>query len=282
MMPHSSTNTPKPIIHFAHANGIVAKTYQTLFDNLADDFDIVYIPTLGNHPDYPVDNHWQKITAQIISNIEQTLAQSGQTQVIGMGHSLGALCTLQAAYQRPELFSQIVLFDPPLIAGFSSFVLHLSKLFARIKDTRFVDKITPAGLSSKRRDVWQNREHARKALGSKPFYQVFDPRCFDDYLQYGLSTRADGKVTLTIPKSVEVAVFRNNPSLYWLKPNHPPLMPAKILYGADSAFTKRGFPQIIKQRMGINYEITAGGHMFPLQYPDAIAARVKAIIQENR
>ena len=87
----------KPLIHFAHANGIPSRTYQYLFDLLSDEFDIVYIPALGIDPRYPVDNHWQKLTQQVIDSIQAHLSARGQTKVIGLGHSLGALCTLQAS-----------------------------------------------------------------------------------------------------------------------------------------------------------------------------------------
>ena len=87
----------KPLIHFAHANGIPSLSYQSLFDLLSDEFDIVYIPALGIDPRYPVDNHWQKLTQQVIDSIQAHLSARGQTKVIGLGHSLGALCTLQAS-----------------------------------------------------------------------------------------------------------------------------------------------------------------------------------------
>ena len=60
----------KPLIHFAHANGIPSRSYQYLFDLLSDEFDIVYIPALGIDPRYPVDNHWQKLTQQVIDSIQ--------------------------------------------------------------------------------------------------------------------------------------------------------------------------------------------------------------------
>lgn len=267
----------KPLIHFAHANGIPSKCYQVLFDALSDEFEICYLPELGTNPKYPVDNHWQSLTKQVIDSIEENLAKHGQKQLIGLGHSLGALCTLQAGYRKPELFSQIITLDPPLIHGKLSLVLHLAKM----SNQKLVDKITPAGISKHRRDTWDNREQAHQLLRQKAFYKNFHDQCFDDYIQHGLKDTPDGKVTLTIPKDVEVAVFRNNPSYFWLKPNHPPKVPAKQIIGKDSLFIKRGFPQIVKQRMGIDFELHDGGHMFPLEHPNEVAKRIKAIIHQQ-
>lgn len=158
----------KPLIHFAHANGIPSRSYQYLFDLLSDEFDIVYIPALGIDPRYPVDNHWQKLTQQVIDSIQAHLSARGQTKVIGLGHSLGALCTLQASYQAPELFSQVIALDPPLIHGYYSMALHWAKRFS----PRLVDRLTPAGLSSHRRDIWSSREVAYEHLRHKAFLSL--------------------------------------------------------------------------------------------------------------
>lgn len=264
----------KPLIHFAHANGIPSKVYQSLFERLQDDFDICYVEQLGTDLHYPVDNGWKNLTQQVIDNIRHELKQRGQNKVIGLGHSLGSLCTLQAAYREPQLFSQVICLDPPLIQGKDSLVLHWAKSFSPTT----LDNLTPARLSARRRDVWDSREQAYESLRHKGFYAKFDERCFADYIRYGLTDLPDGKVTLTIPKAIEVAVFRSNPSLYWLTPNHPPAVPTHIIVGQDSRFMQRGYPDIIKKRMGIEYEGHQGGHMFVLEYPESTIERVKALI----
>ena len=44
----------KPIIHFAHANGVPSQVYQKLFDALKDDYDIIYVPLIGPDKRYPL------------------------------------------------------------------------------------------------------------------------------------------------------------------------------------------------------------------------------------
>lgn len=267
--------TTKPLIHFAHANGIPSQTYRYLFEQLSDEFDIVYVDKLGTHPDYPVDNHWQSLTQQVIDNIQKNLEERGQQQVIGLGHSLGALCTLQASYRQPELFSQVICLDPPLMHGYYSMALH----WAKRNTPKLVDRLTPARLSLGRRDKWENRQQAHDNLRPKAFYQNFTERCFADFLQYGLTETDDNQVTLTIPKKVEVEIFRTNPSLFWLKPNYPPNVPIIQIVGKDSLFYRRGFVNLVKERMGIDYQLHEGGHMFPLEYPDSVVAHIKTRIK---
>jgi len=279
----ASTITGKPVLHFAHANGMPSAVYAPLFAKLEPFFTIEYIERLGTHPNYPVDNHWQRLTQQVIDSITQAHAKHGVTQVVALGHSLGALCTLQALYKAPESVAQALLLDPPWIYGKTSFLWHVAKVTDKLPmmNHRFMDKLSPAGVSKHRRDVWASREEAYDKLRHKRFFKDFDERSFQGYIEHGLDERVDGRVTLAIPKEVEVAVFRTNPSWYWLKPNEAPKPPVTLIIGEESLFLKRQFPQQINQRLGIHFETHAGGHMFPLEHPDAVGDRVLSIIAKQ-
>jgi pimeloyl-ACP methyl ester carboxylesterase len=278
-----SKKTQKPVIHFAHANGMPSVVYQPFFANIAEFFTIEYIAILGDNPDYPVDNHWRSLTQQIIDSVARTCEQHGVAQVVALGHSLGGMCTIQALYRAPQYFSQAVLLDPPWIYGKISLLWHLAKTTDRLPlmNHRLMDKLSPAGVSKHRRDVWDSRQQAYDKLRHKGFFKKFDERSFQGYIEHGLHQRADGKVTLAIPKSSEVAVFRTNPSWYWLTPNRAPKLSVTLIIGEDSVFFKRKFPQKIKARLGINYQTHKGGHMFPLEHPESVAAQVLQLIAQQ-
>lgn len=275
--------TQKPVIHFAHANGMPSPVYEPFFEKLAEFFTIEYISMLGDTPDYPVDNQWRSLTQQIVDNVKDTCKKHGVKQVVAVGHSLGAMCTLQALYRAPEYFSQAVLMDPPWIYGKVSLLWHLAKTADRLPlmNNRLMDKLSPAGVSKHRRDVWDSREDAYDKLRHKGFFKDFTERSFQGYIEHGLHERADGKVTLAIPKASEVAVFRTNPSWYWLTPNRAPKVPVTLIIGEDSIFLKRRFPQQIKSRLRIPYITHAGGHMFPLEHPESVSEQVLALIKKQ-
>lgn len=275
--------TQKPVIHFAHANGMPSAVYAPFFEPLAEFFTIEYIEMLGATPDYPVDNHWQSLTQQIIDSVKQACQKHSVSQVVGVGHSLGAMCTLQALYRTPEIFAQAVLMDPPWIYGKSSLLWHIAKTVDRLPlmNNRLMDKLSPSGVSKHRRDVWDSREDAYEKLRHKRFFKNFAERSFQGYIEHGLHERADGKVTLAIPKASEVAVFRTNPSWYWLTPNQAPTTPVTLIIGKDSIFLKRRFPQQIKSRLDIDYDTHAGGHMFPLEHPESVALQVLKLIEQQ-
>lgn len=278
-----SKRTQKPVIHFAHANGIPSAVYQPLFDTLAEFFTIEYVEMLGCDLDYPVDNHWRRLTKQVIDSVKRTCEYHGVEHIVAVGHSLGAMCTVQAMYKAPQYFSQAVLMDPPWIYGKTSLLWHIAKTADRLPfmKHRLMDKLSPASISKHRRDIWDNRQQAYSKLRNKGFFKSFDDRVFECYINHGLQKRADGKVTLAIPKEVEVAVFRTNPSWYWLTPNRAPKPPLTLIIGEESEFLKHQFPQQVKARLGIRYETHKGGHMFPLQYPDSVSLQILEIIKKQ-
>lgn len=264
----------KPLIHFAHANGVPAQVYRKFLNALKDDFDVIYVPVLGANQRYPIDNHWDGLSREVIDNIVKT-AQG--RKVIGIGHSLGGVLTFKAALQRPELFEQVVMLDPPLILGQDSLFLHLAKTLK----LKAVDNMSPAALSLRRRDHWDSREQAAELLRPKGFYQDFDQDCFDDYIQYALKDDLiRGGVELTIPKMDEVDIFRTNPSLWWLP--QPKLQVSVHMLVADKGpFLARKYPQKALKKFNMPFSVTGGGHMFPLEKPFETAETVKQIIRQQ-
>ncbi|WP_180056065.1 alpha/beta fold hydrolase [Acinetobacter sp. YH12142] len=261
----------KPLIHFAHANGVPSRVYQKLFDLLSDEYDVIYVPLLGPDKRYPIDNHWKSLTQQVIDSI---VRQANGRKVIGLGHSLGSVLTFQAALQRPELFEQVLMIDPPMIMGKDSFALHIAKLLK----LKVVDKMSPAGLSKRRRDHWDSREQAAELLRPKGFYKDFDPDCYQAYIDHALmDDKLRGGVELTISRDDEVHIFRTNPSLWWL-PHAQPQVPVQQLIAEQGPFLARHFPQKVEKKFGIPFKVVSGSHMFPLEKPVETVELIKQML----
>lgn len=272
-----STLTGKPVLHFVHANGFTSMTYELLFDLWGEFFSIEMIPVVGLDARYVIDNHWQGLSMQVLDNIKYVCTKHGIAQLVTVGHSLGAVSSLLAMNHDPTHISQLIMLDPSIIMGRYSFSVQLAKLADKAmakfgKNHYFTDMSTPAGLSKRRRDVFDSVNQARTGLGKKGLFKAFDSRCFELYLQYGL-TAINDKYHLTIPKSIEVAIFRAIPSLFWA--SSPTIYrPTTLIAGADSYFTKIGSYTAVTQRWGIPIITTSGTHMFPLEHPEATATLV--------
>ncbi|KYK54975.1 hypothetical protein DCS_06936 [Drechmeria coniospora] len=114
--------------------------------------------------------------------------------LLAVGHSFGACALTHASFLHPRLFAGLVLLEP-VIGYFDSKPSHIVK--------------GPAGRSIRRRDRWPSRRAAADSFQRSPFYQSWDPRVLDRWIEHGLcpvpGTEAD--VMLTTSKHQEVFTY---------------------------------------------------------------------------
>ncbi|UNT63611.1 alpha/beta hydrolase [Acinetobacter towneri] len=265
----------KAAIHFTHANGIPSASYQKFFQCFEADYHLKAIPLIGMQAEFPVTYKWTYLIHQVIQDIEQ---QFPKQQVIGLGHSFGSLLTLMCAYQRPDLFSQLIIMDPPFVIGSKSALFEILQKFK----LKYVDQLTPAAVTMKRRDHWASHAEAYQALRHNRLFKKFDAQCFEDYFASGIQVDAQrGGVTLTIPKRVEAEIFRTVPAWWWRTPRKAPDVPVHLITAKHSPFYLQGLPQGMQKTYGIEFSVVEGGHMFPLENPETTATHVQQLIQKQ-
>lgn len=144
----------------------------------------------------PVD-HW----GEMARDVGEFAQQLGIRDAIGIGHSMGAHTLLQAAHDRPEVFSQLVLFDPVILAP--EFYAPSEPLFT-------ADNPHPA---SRRKRDFASPEEMMERFRERDPYDLFDPRVFEDYCRYGLLPAQDGDgYELACPPEVEAGVYASSRS----------------------------------------------------------------------
>lgn len=260
----------KKIIYFAHANGFPVGCYQQLLDVLAVDFELSYIEKLAHNRAYPVDNNWQSSAAEMIDFIEQQCDRP----VIGLGHSFGALITLQAAIKRPDLFSQIIMLDPPLMMGYGALIIYFAKLFKRM------ERITPAGQTSRRRQKWDSLDAAFGDLRGKKLFAGFSDEALMLYIKTATAEVENGARQLTYSVQVESDIFRTMPTNFECQRRKLP-MPATLIYGTQTEVFKMNYGKRLQKLYGVKLTPSIGGHMLPLEFPLDTAASILKVINEQ-
>ncbi|KAM4062980.1 alpha/beta hydrolase family protein [Hirsutella rhossiliensis] len=117
--------------------------------------------------------------------------------LFAIGHSFGANALVNVALMHPRFFNGLVLLDP-VIGHFDSSPEYLVQ--------------GPAALSIHRRDVWPSRKAAADAFRRSGFYQAWDPRVLDRWIEHGIrpvsgNEDVDGEVTLATSKHQEVFTY---------------------------------------------------------------------------
>ena len=256
----------KPTLLFAHANGFPAGSYKQLFSQLEDDFNIIAIDKLGHNPAYPINNNWSNVAEELIKYIEQ----HADGPVIGVGHSMGGMATFLAAYQRPELFSQVIMLDPPLAMSYGSLAFYLAK------KTGQIDKLTPAGKTQYRKTQWDNRQACYDNLAPKGLFKGFSEQGVWDYIDSATKQRADGKLHLHYSVDAECTAFRTVPDNMEFK-RKPLAVPGTLVRFSDGVI-RPYFAQRLAKLHKMDCRTVAGGHMLPLQEPEGVGKLIKGIV----
>ena len=146
--------------------------------------------------------------------------------IIGIGHSMGGAQLAYLGLLHPRLMETLILVDPV--------VQRLVSLSGNL---------SPAHASANRRDKWSSREDASKAMMRSKFYQAWDPRVFQRWIQYGLrdlptrlhpessytpnsmpttiSTEPTLALTAPQPKEVTLTTTKHQEVMTFLRPNYP-------------------------------------------------------------
>ncbi|KAJ5371705.1 Alpha/beta hydrolase family-domain-containing protein [Penicillium concentricum] len=194
----------------AHANGFPKEVYEPLWDDIYERLcsqnkriraiwiaDVAQQGKSGilNESILGDDPSWYDHARDMLFLINQfEIVQP----VIGVGHSMGGTQLVHLSLMHPSLFEALILMDPVIL----------------------LDNPGPryALPSTYRRDLWASREQAAEKFLSSPFYQTWDPRVFQKWVNFGLrdlptklyptpSNATPPAVTLTTTKAQEVFNF---------------------------------------------------------------------------
>lgn len=256
----------KEDIHFAHGNGFPSLCYGQLLQALEKRYCCHYINKIGHDPHFPVTDNWHNLTQEIIASIQRQCQQP----VIAIGHSLGGVLSLLAAFRKPQLFKAVILIDSPLPGLFKSFIIRWAKLLGMI------DKITPAGRSKNRRSHWQTKEQLYAYLKSRPLFKTFTENCLLDFMKHGTYQTAEG-YQLGFDPHIEYLMYRTVPHDL---PNYlaPLSIPTALLYGTESSVVKPADVHHMQNHYHIQCFKMPGTHTLPMETPHLVAERLVQII----
>ncbi|KAF2145633.1 uncharacterized protein K452DRAFT_324555 [Aplosporella prunicola CBS 121167] len=221
--------TPSPgdiTIIGAHANGFPKELYEPLWEEIyqllksknkairgiwiADvahqgQSGVLNEDKLGNDPswfDHPLD----------LLHMVNVFRDEMIRPIVGIGHSLGGNNLVNLALLHPRLMESLILIDPVIQRAAS-----------------VQGNYMPAMLSSRRREVWPSRREAAEAAKKSKFYQSWDLRVLERWLEHGLrdiptalfpgtpSTTLNSEATTSTP--VTLKTTKHQEVFTFLRPN---------------------------------------------------------------
>jgi len=175
------TESTKINLHFAHANGFPAPSYQQLFNQLPDDFELHALTKFAHSARFPVSANLSNQVAELIDYLTHKVANP----VYVVGHSFGAVVSFMAACERPDLIKGVIMLDPPIASGLARLVFKL------LKHTPLIDKFSPAGKAKVRCQSWPLGTDLVAYFKSRALFKNFQLECIQDYVTAAIDEQKD-------------------------------------------------------------------------------------------
>ncbi|KAK2731303.1 hypothetical protein FQN57_003458 [Myotisia sp. PD_48] len=206
----------------AHANGFPKELYEPLWEELyarakqhgvrirsiwitdvahQGQSGVLNESVLGNDPgwyDHPRD----------LLNFINLKRHEMSRPIFGLGHSMGGNHLINLASIHPRLFTSLILIDP---------VVYRPRLAAPGDPKAAISFMTL--LTAHRRDMWPSRKAAIESLKKNKFYELWDERVFNKWVEHGLrefptaifplenTNAAETPVTLTTTRHQEAFTY---------------------------------------------------------------------------
>jgi pimeloyl-ACP methyl ester carboxylesterase len=279
MIPFVDFGGSGPPLHFAHANGYPPRAYAPFIETLTPHYRVFAMLTRPLWPDCPPDGlrDWSPLA----DDFARFLAERGERDVIGVGHSLGGVVTLIAALRRPERFRALVLIDPVLLP-YS--LLFLWTLFYKLGLADRLHPLAPAAL--KRRRVFESAEAMYAHYRSKPVFRRMDDRSLRAYVEALARPRPDGQVELAYSPEWEARIYVTGPLYEWklwreIEKLRAPLL---VIRGAETDTLMPGAVKMLRRRLpNAEYrDVPGAGHLVPMEKPEEVGRIIREFLKLQR
>ncbi|WP_092207190.1 alpha/beta fold hydrolase [Desulfoluna spongiiphila] len=260
--------------HFYGANGFPAGVYSPLVTRLADQMNLFSLDLRPSWPDIgkpPASRDWTLYADDLIAFLENTV----EAPVIGIGHSMGATCTILAAAKRPDLFKALVLIEPAMLSRPLAFL-------AGILPKAAMNLTQPAKGTLKKTDAWESRGAYLAHCRRMRMFSRLGEDAFEAMAAHGVRETGDGRVELVFPKVWEAHNYTQPPNV--MGTLHGIKLPCVALRARPSVFFTEALWQEW-QRLSpetVFMEDLSAGHLLPLEDPEGCCGLISSGIATLR
>lgn len=213
MIPYDDFGGNGPTLHFSHPNAYPPGCFRRFLAALAKQYHVVaarhrplwYLsPGAPAVPGPETFSDWSVISGDLLAFLEQERLEG----IIGVGHSLGAVATMQAALRQPSRFCALALIEPVFLPPAFLEAARADPAAMAGRDL-VVDTL-------RRRNRWEDRRAAFHRFREKRVFARFTDDALWDYVNAGLhEDAATGEIILSFPREWEAAFYAYPPLDVW-------------------------------------------------------------------
>lgn len=265
-----------PSLHFLHANGYPFYCYEPLLDLLQMQYHVfgMLLRPLweGSKPEELRD--WHIFSEDLL----RFLSDYNTEQVIGVGHSLGAIVTLRAALREPGKFRALVLIDPVLFVPGFMVRWHI------VRALGLGDRLHPliAG-AKKRRRAFDDLETVFRGYRTRRIFRYLDDEKLRIFIEGITRPGEDGNYELIYSPEWEAQVYRTGMRDFDLWRGLPGLdIPTLFLRGEETdTFLENAAKFVQRKQPRARVEtLDRSTHLLPLERPQEVFDIMHSFLKE--
>lgn len=262
--PSFDLDSPKPTLHFLHANGYPPACYKPLLDFLQTQYHVfgMHLRPLWTGSEPEDLSTWHPLSDDLLQFLS-----TQPTPVIGVGHSIGAIVTLRAALHDPQKFRALVLIDPVLFVP--SFMLrwHIVRLLG------LGDRLHPLiPGATKRRRTFDDLETVYRGYRGRNVFRYMSDENLRIYIE-GITRKTDQGYELVYSPDWEAQIYRTGMHDFDIWRELPNLkVPTLFIRGAETDTFLKPAAELVKRRQARAQVVTLekSTHILPLERPQEI------------
>lgn len=265
------SSQPEHVIHLAHANGFPPACYRLLVDAIADNHQVVALPSrpLWSPPPDPQQFHsWEVMADDLLAGLDEHNLES----VIGLGHSMGGTASILASIKSPQRFKALILLDPTLLPRQLLWLIRLTNLMPGL-EMPLVRKALA------RKTTWESFDLALKRYQGRSLFAHWADGALEDYIRAISRENEAGQLDLIYPPDWEAQVYRTIPINIW---KYVPKIsvPCLVISGANTdTFTAKSVAYWRKLRPDISMiTLPDTTHFLPMEAPQVIAQHINDFV----
>lgn len=263
----------RPALHWAHATGYHARTYEPLLEQLSSFANVLAWDMRGHGASAAAgapgslgswDTYYRDLAA-VIDAADDPLWLAG--------HSVGATVSLMAAARRPDKVRGLLLVEPVLldpIQGLVAFALRMARQTHRHR---------LAVLAARRRSRFDTRGAAFANYQGRGGFKTWPDEWLQAYVDHGFVDDVEGGVTLATPAAWESDTFAAVEYNAW--PEIRRLKCPVIALGGErgstfSSLSRRLFARLARQ--AVIEQVPGTTHFIPMEATGAVADAARRLV----
>lgn len=278
-------------LHFLHANGYPPDCYKPLLELLKTEYHVFGMhlrPLWGDAKPEEIQS-WHPFSEDLLHFLASAIvgfdtsdknARSTQPtkQVIGVGHSIGAIVTLRAALKEPERFKALILLDPVL------FTPHRLILWNLVRAMGLGERAHPviAGAKTRRR-TFDDLETVFRRYRDRGIFRYMSDEYLRIYIQ-GIARKAKNRYKLVYSPEWEAHIYLTSLQDFDIWRDLSKLeVPTLFIRGAETDTFLEGAARLVKKKQPkVKVEaLPQSTHLLPLERPQEVFDIMQSFLKKT-